>query len=119
MDRQQQALNYFQNLYLIAIADENLQENERTYLVQVAKQMGLSLRETANIMMNGKNLDFIVPETREEQIAQLEDVIMMMTIDSKIQDKEYDLCLKFALRIGVPKAEFDALIMEVINKGNV
>ncbi len=117
MDRQQQALNYFQNLYLIAMADDNLQENERTFLVQVAKQMGLSLRETANVMMNGRNLDFIIPETREEQLAQLEDIIMMMTIDSKIQDKEYNLCLKFALKIGIPKSEFDALIMEVINKG--
>jgi hypothetical protein len=116
MDRQQKALDYFQNLYLIAIADGNLQENERTFLVQVAKQMGLSLRETANIMMNNASLDFIVPETLEEQTAQLEDVIMMMTIDSKIQDKEYDLCLKFAQRIGVPKHEFEKLVMEVINR---
>ncbi|TAE51348.1 MAG: hypothetical protein EAZ44_07910 [Cytophagia bacterium] len=109
------AIYYFQNLYLVAIADKVLASEEKEYLMQVAQRMGLSSSETSDIMLNSHNLDLVMPETKEEQLTQLEDVITMMMMDKKIHDKEYDLCLRFGQRIGLSKKDLDLLILKVVS----
>ncbi|TAE71026.1 MAG: hypothetical protein EAZ85_11020 [Bacteroidetes bacterium] len=110
------AVFYFQNLYLVAIADKILASEEKEYLLEVAKKMGLSTNETTNIMLNSHNLELTMPETKEEQLTQLEDVITMMMMDKKIHDKEYDLCLRFGQRIGLNKKDLDLLILKVVSE---
>lgn len=109
------AIYYFQNLYLVAVADKVLASEEKEYLMQVAQKMGLSAAETSDIMLNSHNLDLVMPETKEEQLTQLEDVITMMMMDKKIHDKEYDLCLRFGQRIGLSKKDLDLLILKVVS----
>jgi uncharacterized tellurite resistance protein B-like protein len=108
------ALYYFQNLYLVAIADKILSPEEKEYLIHVAQKMGISTRESSDIMLNSQHLDIVIPETKEEQLTQMEDVITMMMMDKKIHDKEYDLCLKFAQKIGLSKKDLDLLILKVV-----
>ncbi|NJO02684.1 MAG: hypothetical protein HC880_14250 [Bacteroidia bacterium] len=110
----ERALNYFQNLYLTAVADRKLTKEETSFLVEVAQQMGIKPREAAEVMMNCRDQGFIIPETEEEKIVQLEDIIIMMMVDNKIHEKEYQLCLHYAQAIGHNKQTLDRIILKVI-----
>ena len=114
IDKHQRVLNYFQNLYLIAAVDKNLAQEETAFLVEVAQQMGISPREAAEIMMTRNERELIVPETEEERLIQLEDIIVMMMVDQKIHEKEYQLCLAYARAIGKDRVTLDQLILKII-----
>ena len=113
-DRHQRVLNYFQNLYLIAAVDKKLAQEETSFLVEVAQQMGITPREAAEIMMTRNERELVVPETEEERLVQLEDIIVMMMVDKKIHEKEYQLCLAYARAIGKDRVVLDQLILKII-----
>ncbi len=114
MVHHQKALNYFKNLYLTAIADSKLAYEETAFLVQVAKHMGISSREASDIMFGTDTHEISIPDTEQEKMTQLEDIVMMMMIDRKIHEREYDLCLSFAKAIGVNQPDLDRLILKII-----
>ena len=114
---QDKALAYFQNLYIVAAADQQLSKEETAFLVEVAQIMGISPQNTTRIMTQREELEFIIPETEEERNIQLEDIITMMIIDRKIHEKEYNLCLKFAEKIGYNRTAFDQIMFKVVRGG--
>lgn len=109
----EKALAYFQNLYLIAVADGRLSPEETKFLVQYAHEIGISPRETTMIMSSIKNLDFIIPESEEEKMNQLEDIALMMLLDKKIDRKEYELCATYADMIGKGRMDLDRIIAKI------
>ncbi|MDX2304552.1 MAG: hypothetical protein NW226_17220 [Microscillaceae bacterium] len=114
LDRHQKVLNYFQNLYLIAAVDKQLAKEETSFLVEVAQQMGITPREAAEIMMTRNERTLVVPESEEERLIQLEDIIVMMMVDKKIHEKEYQLCLAYTRAIGKDRVTLDRLILKII-----
>lgn len=114
MTRHQKALDYFKNLYLTAMADRRLAYEETSFLVQVAQQMGISPREASEIMFNSSSKELIIPSTEPEKLSQLEDIVMMMMIDKKIHEREYQLCTQFAESIGLNQRDLDRIILRVI-----
>jgi uncharacterized tellurite resistance protein B-like protein len=112
----QKACMYFHNLYLVAMADRQLAKEEITFLVEVAQQMGIGVRESSDIMMDARSKGLMIPEDEEEKLAQLEDITSMMMVDKRIHEQEYELCLKFAETIGLTKHDFDLMIMKIITK---
>ncbi len=113
----EKALAYFQNLYIVAAADQQLSKEETNFLVEVAQIMGISSEQSTQIMTNRQDLDFIIPETEQERNIQLEDIITMMIIDRKIHEREYNLCLKFAEKIGHDRKSFEQIMFNVV-RGN-
>ncbi len=114
MEQADKALAYFQNLYIVAVADQQLSKEEADFLIEVAQIMGISAENTTRIMKSREPLDFIIPETEEDRNIQLEDIITMMIIDRKIHEKEYNLCLKFAEKIGYDRKAFDKIMFKVV-----
>jgi uncharacterized tellurite resistance protein B-like protein len=114
---QTKALAYFQNLYIVAAADQQLSREEANFLVEVAQIMGISAEQSTRIMTQRDSLEFVIPETDEERNTQLEDIITMMIIDRKIHEKEYNLCLKFAEKIGYDRKAFEEVMFRVV-RGN-
>lgn len=114
MVHHQKALDYFKNLYLTAMADSKLAYEETSFLVQVAKHMGISSREASEIMFGEGEHEVTIPDTEQEKMTQLEDIVMMMMIDRKIHEREYELCLNFAKAIGISQPDLDRLILKII-----
>jgi uncharacterized tellurite resistance protein B-like protein len=114
MVHHQKALDYFKNLYLTAIADRKLAYEETSFLVQVAQQMGITSREASEIMFGNAEQEMTIPDTEQEKLTQLEDIVVMMMIDRKIHEREYNLCLTFAKTIGISQHNLDRLILKVI-----
>jgi uncharacterized tellurite resistance protein B-like protein len=111
---QSKALAYFQNLYIVAAADQQLSREEANFLIEVAQIMGISAEQSTHIMTQREQLDFIIPDTDEERLTQLEDIITMMIIDRKIHEKEYALCLKFAEKVGYSPKQFEEVMFRVV-----
>ena len=114
MINHKKALNYFQNMYLVAVADHNLAKEETEFLVQVAQNLGIGVREASEIMMRTRDTDFIIPETDAEILAQMEDIVLMMMVDRKINEKEYELCLSYAKAVGKDRKILDEIIFKIL-----
>lgn len=109
----QKALDYFQNLYLVAVADGRLAEQEKATLVKFAQKMGINAREASQIMLNIRLLDFAIPEDKEEQITQLTEIVRLMMADGHIHEKEFELCRRYAEKIGKSEVTLNKLIANV------
>lgn len=105
-------LGIFQNLYLIAAADGYIDPQEQQLLLEVARNLGLSQRDIDYVLDHPKSLDFVIPDGEEERYFTLKNLVYMMVVDGKVDQKEYDLCLDFAQRIGLGKEEIESIISE-------
>lgn len=112
----ERAKKYFQNLFLVAIADGKLATEERELLVGVAIRMGLSIRDSSSIMRNIKQEEFHIPDTPEQQMLHLSDIVKVMMIDKEIHEKEYELCLGYALKIGQTEDSLQEIIEDSKNQ---
>lgn len=110
------SLAYFRNIYKIASADGKLTQEEKQLLADIAQKMGITARESVNVMMNINNLDFVIPEKITERFKQLRDIVEMMIIDKDVHPKEYELCINYAEKIGYSKIIIDNLIEELSSK---
>lgn len=105
-------LGIFQNLYLIAAADGYIDPQEQQLLLEVARNLGLSQRDINHVLDHPEGLDFVIPDEEEERYFSLKNLVYMMVVDGKVDQKEYDLCLDFAQRIGMGEDEIEAIISE-------
>ncbi|EAY31706.1 tellurite resistance TerB family protein [Microscilla marina] len=109
MDKQT-ALHYFQNLYLIAVADGKLADEEKKILVKFSQKMGINAREASEIMLDIRYRDFVVPQSKDEQMAHFKDIVSMMMSDGNIHNQEYELCKRYAEKIGKSEITLNRLI---------
>lgn len=109
MDKQT-ALNYFQNLYLIAVADGKLADEEKKILVKFSQKMGINAREASEVMLNIRYRDFVIPQDRDEQMLHFKEIVQMMMSDGSIHSQEYDLCKRYAEKIGKSEVTLNHLI---------
>lgn len=110
-----QKQSYFQNLFLVANADGHYADEEKLFLAEVARKLGLEPIETERITNNPQKLDFIIPQTDEEKLKQLEDIIVLMMADRKIHKREHELCLLFARKIGYSSQKLDLIVKKVLS----
>ncbi len=94
----------------VAFADGHFEEEEREFLEERAKELGLPAEDVARILKNHTELDFIVPEDMDDREEQLADVVFMSMVDGDIEQKEYDLCLNIAERLELKRSDLDEVI---------
>lgn len=105
-------LGIFQNLYLIAAADGVIDETEQHFLLDVAHKLGLSQWDIDAVIKKYPNIDFVIPEEKEEGWYSLKNLVYMMVVDGHIEENEYGLCLEFASRIGEGEEAVQAILKE-------
>ena len=102
----------FQNLYLIAAADGNIEEAEQQFLLDVAHKLGLTQWDIDAVIKAYPNLDFVIPEEKEEGWYSLKNLVYMMIVDGEIEATEYQLCVEFAQRIGEGPQAIEKILHE-------
>ncbi|QHL85965.1 hypothetical protein GU926_00300 [Nibribacter ruber] len=107
---QQKKLAFFQNLILAAVADRQLDEQESEFLLTIGNRLNLSAEDARPLVDNLSLLSFVIPEDGLQRTLELQTVIMMVLQDGHIEDKEYQLCLEYARRIGYAKETVDEMI---------
>ena len=103
-------IELFRNLVAVAFADGHMEDSEKEFLEERADELGLPAEDVASIMKDVHNLEFKVPEDLDEREEQLSDVVFMSMVDGDIEQKEYDLCLNIAERLGLGKQDLDEVI---------
>ncbi|RMG65094.1 MAG: hypothetical protein D6722_16255 [Bacteroidetes bacterium] len=111
-EEQLKNLGIFQNLYLVAAANGHISPEEEEFLLEVAHNLGLHQDEVDDLMARYPDLDFIIPEDREEAFFSLKNLVYMMIVDGEIDAQEYALCLRFARRIGLGETEIEGILNE-------
>lgn len=101
---------HFHNLIAVAYADGYLDQSEIDFLLEKAEEIGLPLNKVNQLMDKAENLEFIIPLNTEESENQLADAVFMMMIDGEIHDKEYNICLQMAERLGLSKSYLDHVV---------
>jgi len=103
-------IEHFKNLVAVSVADGVLDEDEREFLEERAEEFGLPMDEVVAIIKTAHELKFIVPDDEEDREEQLADIVFMSMVDGDIEDKEYQLCLNIAERLGLKKVDLDQVI---------
>ncbi|GGK68016.1 hypothetical protein ACD591_16765 [Rufibacter glacialis] len=113
LNTKQKKLAFFQNLILVAIADKYVDQKESDFLVSIGQRLGLTEEDTTPIADNLSVLSFIIPEEGLHRTLELQSLVMMVLQDGQIEDREYQLCLEYARRIGYGKETLDEFIADL------
>ena len=103
-------IEHFQNIVAVAHADGILDQSEKDFLSDRADDYGFSKETVDKIFKNIDNLEFIIPQNNEEREEQLSDAVFMAMIDGKVDDREYNLCLKIAEKLDLDRKYLDEVI---------
>ncbi|MEM7657050.1 MAG: hypothetical protein AAF399_13030 [Bacteroidota bacterium] len=104
----------FQNLYLIAAADGNIDESEQEFLLEVAVKLGLRQADIDWVIDTYPELEFVIPEDREEGWYSLKNLVYMMVVDGSINEEEYGMCQEFSRQAGLEEGSVDQIVEEYI-----
>jgi uncharacterized tellurite resistance protein B-like protein len=103
--------SHIKNLISVAMADGHLAEDEWQLLTYLASRLGMGEEEIKAIKENPEAVTFVVPKTHEQRVNQIEDLVMLMSIDHDIDPHEVELCKKIALKLDVLPQIVDDIIV--------
>lgn len=103
-------LDHFKNLVAVAYADGYLDEDEEDFLYDKADDIGLPYDKVEEIIKQADTLKFMVPMNMQDREDQLADIVYMSMIDGELHDKEYELCLSIAHKLGFQQKDLDEAI---------
>lgn len=92
--------SHFRNMVLIAKADGVITEDERNLLHKMGNSLSLSEEQVAEIIKNPNKLSIVPPVSREERFEQMIELVRVVQVDGKIDDKEMDVLSRVAVGIG-------------------
>lgn len=104
-----QKLASFQNFLVIAAADGALNEAEKQELVEYGSEMGLQ-PDVLKPLVNAETLDFRLHENKEDNLADLGDMLTIAAADGVIFQSEFDACKRFAKAAGISEGELNELL---------
>ncbi len=88
------------NLVLLAQADGKWHENEKKFIADVSKRIGLTEEEHADIIFHPETVAFVVAETEPERVTMLYDMLFMMKMDGEVSSEEERICMEIGFRLG-------------------
>ena len=111
------------NLLLIMVADREIAPAEKAFFEMACRRIGISEKDLADIrsdVSEGK-VNFVVPREQKDRVQQLIDMIFMMMVDGKIDQREMDMCTSIGAKLGFNPSGICTLvdiIVDAINKGS-
>ncbi len=111
-------LDQLKNLVIMASADGSLSEREIAFLVDRCAALGLDetdLEKSIEFALS-EQASIALPESKQEQVAMLSDLIRMMAADGNLSEIEKRLFALASAKMGVDKGEIDSLIDQLVGK---
>lgn len=88
------------NLIAMAMADGTLDPEEEKFLYRVGSRYGLKDRQITLLINSDKSFTLYIPETHEQKMDQLYDLMQMIYADGIVHGKEVELCEEVVSRFG-------------------
>ena len=96
-------LNHLRILFTLAFADKSLKKEEEEILIKIGMKAGLSLEEIVNLSFLYDTTDLYPPQTDQERIEYIIDLVSAMALNGEITKEGVSLLKYFAFRLGLPK----------------
>jgi uncharacterized tellurite resistance protein B-like protein len=109
-DKESLKRSHLKNLVSIALADGHLAADEWELLLYLGSRLGMGEEEINAIKENPESVRFVIPSSHEERVQQIEDLVLVMSIDHDIDPDEIELCKKIALKLDVLPQLVDSII---------
>lgn len=103
-------LTHFKNLVVVAMADNQLDEYEKRFLLEKAVLMNIDSNIVDELITNVNQLEFNVPNTIEGKEDQLSEIISMALADGVMHPYEKKLCKQFTYKLGLSDDDLEQSI---------
>ncbi|MBN2663627.1 MAG: hypothetical protein JXR68_08245 [Bacteroidales bacterium] len=103
-------LEHFANIVAVAASDGKITDQELELLKDRALEYGLSEPDVNELLDKAESLEFIIPLNNIEREEQLSEAVLMSMIDDDIAEKEYEICLKIAEKLGFDQKYLNHII---------
>lgn len=87
-------------LLMLAEADNRDHVNEIRFINNVAGRIGLSELDVQEIDKHPERLTFSLPESEEDRMTVLYDLLFLMKIDGNVAEEEKELVCELGVRLG-------------------
>ena len=87
-------------LLMLAEADDSDHVNEIRFINNVAGRIGLGESDVQEINMHPERLTFSLPESEEDRMTMLYDLLFLMKIDGNIAAEEIEIVRELGARLG-------------------
>lgn len=109
------------NMYLLANADGNFEEQEQLQIVEKALQFGLSHDELFDLISEAADYQNAPPPaTLEEKVCELYNLAQIAWADGVIKQEEREMLISFAIKYGFVEENAGAIanyLLEQAQKG--
>ena len=102
------------NLVAVAFADGKLEKTEIAALATIMARDGLTPADFERCVKNPESIKFLPPESPEQRVVYLRDMVLLMMCDGDIDDRELALCKATAIALGFKHEVIDAMIIDII-----
>ena len=106
------------NLFLVAGADGRISRDEFELLFQLGRKVGVTDQELARITAEHEQDSLLLPETLEERVQHLFELITMVVADHKVDAREVALCKRIATNYGIAADVVDQLVDKLVAAGD-
>lgn len=106
--------SHFKNLFAVARADGDVDRSEMDLVIGLAEKFHMSTAEVTRIIRDPDSVALVTLKSHGERIEHLYDLITVMLVDGKIDEKELFLCKSLGVKLGCGEDTVDALVRELI-----
>ncbi len=108
-------LSHIKNLVALACADGNLERVEMDLITKIGIRAGLQVEELKRIFERPQSIEFYPPNTNQERIAQLYDMVLVMMVNGEIDENEVVFCKIMATKLGFKQSIIDKMVADTID----
>jgi len=108
---------HVKNLLALANADGHLHEKEMELLYKLGEKYGLKQRQVKSILDSKKALELYIPESDDEKMDQLYDILLMVYADGVVDESEVEFCKDMVSKFGYKEELVDRLLF-LFKKGD-
>jgi len=108
--------SHFKNLFAVARADGDVDRAEMDLVIGLAEKFHMSTEEVTKIIRDPDAVPLVIPKTPHERIEHLYDLISVMMVDGKIDEKELFLCKSLGVKLGCEETDIDSLVRDLIEQ---
>lgn len=104
------------NLIAVMLSDGEIDQNEMKHLGIVCRRHGISEKQLKEILSKPQSIKFTVPKEPNDRMQQLIDMVWMMLADGQIDQREMDMCITLATKMGFRPSAVTQLVQHIINE---
>lgn len=111
---------HFLRLYQMAICDDNFSKLELKMLYRFAEERGVTAKNLDEILLNPVDTKNALPQTLEDKIEYLYDLVLMIWADDHVDDNERSALEKYIKLFGFVEENVSAIanyLLEAVKSG--